>query len=272
MEQFIPGMIMGFREGLEAFVVVVVMLQYLNHIQRQAFKKYVFHGVFSGVTASLLIGLALYLLSIELNQTDEIAKIWESIASMMALILITFFIVWMIKHGRNMVSEVQDQVSQNLSKSGLFSLAFIMVVREGTEIAIFTFAGQYTLVSIGVGISASLILAVLIYKALIKVNLKLLFNITLAYLILQAGFLLGYAVHEALSALKSLDLIAENHILLTKAFDVSGTVFDHKEGVLGIGMYVGLGWYSKPEWIQFILQYVYTFGMFVLWRQDLKRK
>jgi len=114
MEQFVPGMIMGFREGLEAFIIVVVMLQYLNHIQKQAHKKYVFHGVFSGVAASLLIGSALYLLSLELNQTDEIAKIWESIASLMALILITFFIVWMIKHGRNMVSEVQDQVNQNL--------------------------------------------------------------------------------------------------------------------------------------------------------------
>ena len=271
MEQFLPGMIMGFREGLEAFVIVVIMLQYLNHTQQQVYKKHVFHGVFSGVAASFLIGFALYLLSHELNQTDEIAKIWESIASMMALILITFFIVWMIKHGRNMVTEVQDQVRQNLSKSGLFSLAFIMVVREGTEIAIFTFAGQYTLLSIGVGITISLFLAFLIYKALIKVNLKLLFNITLAYLILQAGILLGYAIHEGLSALKSLELISKNHILLTKAFDLSGTVFDHKEGVLGIGMYVGLGWYSKPEWIQFILQYVYTLGLFVLWSYDLKR-
>ncbi|KAF0223790.1 MAG: hypothetical protein FD133_1937 [Erysipelotrichaceae bacterium] len=271
MEHFLPGMIMGFREGLEAFVIVVIMLQYLNHTQQQAYKKHVFHGVFGGVAASLLIGFALYLLSQELNQTDEIAKIWESIASMMALILITFFIVWMIKHGRNMVTEIQDQVRQNLTKSGLFSLAFIMVAREGTEIAIFTFAGQYTLLPIGVGITISLILAYLIYKALIKVNLKLLFNITLAYLILQAGFLLGYAVHEGLSALKSLELISENHILLTKAFDLSGTVFDHKVGILGIGMYVGLGWYSRPEWIQFILQYAYTLGLFLLWSHDLKQ-
>jgi high-affinity iron transporter len=271
MEQLIPGMIMGFREGLEAFVIVAIMLQYLNHIHKQAYKKYVLRGVLGGIAASLLIGSVLYLLSTELNKTDEIAKIWESIASMMALILVTFFIIWMIKHGRNMVSEVQGQVSHNLSKSGLFSLAFIMVVREGTEISIFTFAGQYTISSIGIGIVTSLILAVLIYKALIKVNLKLLFNITLAYLILQAGFLLGYAVHEALSALKSLDFIAENHLLLTKAFDVSGTILDHKEGVLGIGMYVGFGWYSRPEWIQFILQYVYTLGMFIFWRHDLKQ-
>ncbi len=271
MELFLPGMIMGFREGLEAFVIVVIILQYLNHTQKQAYKKHVFNGVTAGVIASLLIGLALYLLSRELNQTDEFTKIWESISSMLALILITFFIVWMIQHGRNMVSEVQDQVQQNLSKSGLFSLAFMMVVREGTEIAIFTFAGQYTLFSIGVGITLSLILAILIYKALIKVNLKFLFNITLAYLILQAGFLLGYAVHEGLSALKSLELIPTNNVLLTKAFDLSGTVFDHKEGVLGIGMYVGLGWYSKPEWIQFILQYVYTFGLFAYWSHDLKR-
>ncbi len=111
------------------------------------------------------------------------------------------FIFWMIKHGRNMVSEIQNQATQSLSKYGFFSIALILVAREGTEIAIFTFAGKYLLASVGLGLLVAMILSILIYK----------------------------------------------------------------EGIIGLPLYVLLGWYSKPEWVQFILQYTYTLGMFAFW-------
>ncbi len=266
METFIPGLIMGFREGLEAFLIISIILQYLNHIQRTELKKHVVNGAIGGIIASLFIGGVLYWISLTIQKTEEISKIWESAASLAALGLITTFIVWMIKHGQNMVGEVQDQVKRNISKTGLFSVAFIMVVREGAEIAIFTFAGQYTLVSIGVGIAAAFGLSILIYNALIKVNLRVLFNMTLAYLILQAGFLLGYAVHEGLSAMKDLAILDGGHFIYKKAFDLSSTLLDHKQGALGLPLYVAFGWYSRPEWIQFILQYSYSIGLFAYWK------
>lgn len=266
METFIPGLIMGFREGLEAFLIISIILQYLNHIQRTELKKHVVNGAIGGIIASLFIGGVLYWISLTIQKTEEISKIWESAASLAALGLITTFIVWMIKHGQNMVGEVQDQVKRNISKAGLFSVAFIMVVREGAEIAIFTFAGQYTLVSIGVGIAAAFALSILIYNALIKVNLRVLFNMTLAYLILQAGFLLGYAVHEGLSAMKDLAILDGGHFIYKKAFDLSSTLLDHKQGALGLPLYVAFGWYSRPEWIQFILQYSYSIGLFAYWK------
>jgi high-affinity iron transporter len=271
MSTFIPGSIMGFREGLEAFLIVTIILQYLTQIKKNEYKRIVFNGAFTGILASLVIGGFLFVVSSAIQKTAEITKIWESGASIVALIFVTTFIYWMIKHGSNMVNEVQSQVKQSLSKAGLFSVAFIMVTREGAEIAIFTFAGQYTLASIGVGILLALILSVLIYKSLVKVNLRVLFNITLVYLILQAGFLLGYAVHEGLSALKALAVISANNILLTKAFDLSGTILNHKDGVLGIPLYVTLGWYSKPEWIQLILHYGYIVVMALVWK-NLREK
>jgi high-affinity iron transporter len=112
----------------------------------------------------------------------------------------------MIIHGRNMVTEVQNQVKINLSAIGIFSITFVMVVREGAEIVIFVFAGKYTLLSIFTGVAFALIFCILIYFSLLRINLKILFNITLAYLILQAGFLLGYGIHEGLSALHSLNI------------------------------------------------------------------
>ena len=272
MSSFMPGLIMGFREGLEAFLIVTIILQYLTQIKKDDYKKHVYNGTIAGMLASIVIGGTLFLVSKAIEKTDEIAKIWESGASIIALVFVTTFIYWMIKHGSNMVKEVQYKVDQSLSKAGLFSVAFIMVVREGTEIAIFTFAGQYSLISIGLGIVLALILTVLIYKSLVRINLRVLFNVTLVYLILQAGFLLGYSVHEGLSALKALAVVSGENPLLSKAFDLSGTILNHKEGLLGIPLYVLFGWYSKPEWIQLVLHYGYIVGMFMIWKSLLKSR
>jgi high-affinity iron transporter len=266
MNTYFPGLIMGFREGLEAFLIITIILQYLTKIRKADYKKHVFKGTIAGILASFLIGGVLFLISTAIQKTDEIAKIWESGASIVALIFVTTFIYWMMKHGSNMVREVQNQVQHSLSKAGLFSLAFIMVVREGAEIAIFTFAGQYSLLSIGLGILLALILSILIYKSLVKINIRVLFNVTLIYLILQAGYLLGYSVHEGLSALKVLTVIGGENPLLLKAFDLSGTILNHKEGFLGLPLYVLFGWYSKPEWIQLVLHYSYILGMFITWK------
>lgn len=267
----IPGVIMGFREGLEAFLMITIVLQYLARINRTELRKAVYQGAFAGLGLSVVLGGVLYLISNAIQKTDEIAKIWESGASLIALAFVTTFIYWMIKHGRNMVQEVQGQVKENLSTLGLFTLSFIMVAREGTEIAIFTFAGQYHILAITLGIVIALVISVLIYRATIKVDLRLLFNITLGYLIIQAGFLLGYAVHEGLSALKALGILDANSFLFIKVFDLSKSVLDHKEGILGVPLYVLFGWYSRPEWIQFLLQYTYTVGMFGLWKLTNKR-
>jgi len=272
MDTLIPGFIMGFREGLEAFLIIAIVLQYLNVSKQTEYKGSVYQGTLLGIIASLGVGALLYGLSKLIEKTDEVAKIWESGASLIAVILITFFIVWMIKHGKSLVNDVQNQVRANLSKTGLFSLAAIMVLREGTEIAIFTFAGKYALGAILLGIGLALILALLIYKALIKINLSLLFNITLAYLILQAGFLAGYAIHEALSALVALGYLGSDHLLLIKAYDLSGTILYHKEGLLGLPLYVAFGWTSKPEWIQLLIHAGYAGSLFHFWRKTNKTR
>jgi high-affinity iron transporter len=272
MDTFLPAFIMGFREGLEAFLIVSIILQYLRKSKNESLRKYVYYGTISGIVASLGIGGLLYILSKAIDKMDQVAKLWESGASFVALALVTTFIYWMIKHGRNMVSTVESSVSQNLSAFGIASVAFIMVAREGVEVAIFTFAGQYGIVALFTGIASALVLAVLINHSLVKVNLRILFNITLAYLILQAGFLLGYGIHEGLSALGSMNLLSNESPLFIKAFDLSETIFYHKEGLLGLPLYVLFGWYSKPEILQFIMQYLYTGSVFYIWHREIKKE
>jgi len=151
-------------------------------------------------------------------------------------------------------------------------MTLVIVAREGTEIAIFSFAGKYSFSLVLAGVLTSLILTVLIFYSLVKVDIAFLFKITLAYLILQAGYLLGYALHEGFSAMKGYGMIAGENIIFTKAFDVSKTIFSHKDGVLGIPLHVVFGWYSKPEWIQFVIQYLYTIFVFFFWFLDTRKR
>jgi len=272
MTQMIPAMIMGFREGLEAFLVIALILRYLTTIGNTQLKGKVYQGGIAGIIGSGLLGLGLFMTANTLGGVDTLSKAWESGASFIALILVTTFIIWMIRHGSQMTANVREQISQNLSTSGVFLIAFAMVMREGTEIAVFSFAGKYLPSAVFIGIGVSLVLAIFIYHSLIKVRIDLIFQITLVYLILQAGFLLGYSVHEGLSAMKGYALLSKDSLLLKKAFNLSNTILNHKDGIIGLPLNVLLGWYSKPEWIQFVVQYAYTFGIFTFWFFNNKKQ
>lgn len=272
---FTPGLIMGLREGLEAFLIIAIMLEYLNKIGRQEHKKDVFIGLGAGIAASLVFGLLLFGVSNLIGaSSDNLAKLWEFGASFIALILITTFIIYMIRHNSQISQEIQNKIDVNISRKGIILLALIMVAREGAEVSLFAFASTNETSYLSgalFGIILAGVLTFLIYKSLIKVNLKLLFRITLFYLILQAGFMLGYSFHELFSYLKAESIIASTNPIYTKLFDFSGTILDHKQGILGIPLYVVIGWYSKPEIFQFVIQYLYTGSLIYYFIHYLKK-
>jgi high-affinity iron transporter len=260
--EFLPGFIMGIREGLEAFLVIAIILEFLNKTDRQKDKIYVFQGLGYGLVASLGFGLLLFGISALIgNGNTNVVKLWEFGASLFALVLITTFIIFMLKNKNNIVSEIREKVSISLSKKAIILLTLVMVAREGAEVVLFIFASVEPLsYSTGAitGVLISSVLVLLIYKSLVKVNLKLIFNITLVYLILQAGFMLGYSFHELFSYFKAESIIDSAHWIYTKAYDFSDTFLNHKEKPIGIILYATLGWYSKPEVFQFVIQYVYS--------------
>lgn len=263
MDNFLSGMIVGFREGLEAFLLIVIMLCFLRKAGRDELIGKVRIGAGLGILLSLLAGGILFAVSSAVGKLEQTAKLWESGTSLLALLLITTFIIWMIRQGSSMVENVERDTSRNLYGNGIIMISATMIAREGVEIAIFSFAGEYVLPAIFLGILLALILTVAIYYSLVRVNLRTIFSITMLYLILQAGFLLGYGIHEGLSAFKEIGILSENSALFLKAFNLSGTILDHKTGIIGVPLYVLLGWYSKPEIIQFAVQYTYTAAM--LW-------
>ena len=272
MDTFIQGLVMAFREGLEAFLIIVILLKFLEKTNNENLKRNLWSGLYAGIAASFILGVILSAMSASIGGMGATAKLWESFASLFAVLLIITFIIWMINHGSEIKGHIENQAALNLSPRGIFWLAAFMVAREGAEIVLFQFAGKYNNLSVLIGLALSVVLTVTIYHSLVRVKLQTIFNATLAYLVLQAGFLLGYSVHEALSAAKELGMIAAENSIYAKAFDLSGTIFYHKEGLLGVPLYVAIGWYSKPEWIQFVLQYLLTFVLFGYWFQNSRMK
>jgi len=274
--EFLPGIIMGFREGLEAFLIIAVILEFLNKSERYSDKKYVFQGLGYGLAASLGFGLLMFGVSSLIgNGNTNVAKLWEFGASFFALVLITTFIVFMLKNKSNIVSDIKDKISVSLSKKAIILLTLVMVAREGAEIVLFVFASveQLSYLTGAVsGVLLSSVLVFLIYKSLVKVNLKLIFNITLVYLILQAGFMLGYSFHELFSYFKAESIIDSSHWIYTKAYDLSSTFLDHKEKPIGILLYATVGWYSKPEIFQFVIQYAYSLTLVGFFIKSISKK
>ena len=265
MENIVQGSIMAFREGLEAFLILVLIIKFIDRTGNKGLKTKAVFGFASTVIFSLIIGYLLTSLGGKFKNMDEIGKLWESIASLLAVGLVTSFIMLMIKHGKNIKKYVEDKSAMNLTGTGIFLISFMLTAREGVEIAVFAFAGQYSALSILIGLVLSLVLAIGIYFSLVRISISTIFQITLIYLIIQAGYLFGYGIHEGLSALKSLGSLDSNSLLLTKAYDLSQTLLDHKEGYLGLPLNILFGWYSKPEWIQLISQYIFTFSLFGYW-------
>jgi high-affinity iron transporter len=273
--EILPGFIMGIREGLEAFLIISIMLEYLNKTRRKSDKKYVFQGLTYGIVISIVFGVILFGISNLIGEGNtNIAKLWEFGASFVALVLITTFIIFMLKNKNSIVNDINDKMSISLSKKAIILLATVMVAREGAEIVLFTIASvEKVPYAIGAfsGVALSALLVYLFYKSLIRVNLKTIFNITLVYLILQAGFMLGYSFHELFSYFKAESIIEPAHWIYTKAYDLSNTFLDHKNKPIGIALYATVGWYSKPEIFQFVIQYLYSISLLFLYIKSTKK-
>ncbi len=268
MENLIPGIVMAMREGLEVFLIIVILMRFLEKSGRGELRKNILYGAGLSTAFSIFLGLLLNYIS---QSMGSAAKIWESAASLAAVAIVATLIFWMINHGKNLKQHIEGQAGLKMSGWGIFLLSFILIAREGVEIAIFSFAGKYSPAAIGAGLGAAAVISLMVFFSLVRIPISTIFNITLIYLVIQAGYLAGYGIHEGLSSLKDMGIIGRDSFLFVKVFDLSQGILNHKAGPAGLPLNVLAGWYSKPEWIQFTIQYIFTFGTFAYWIRKNKK-
>ena len=195
--------LIALREGLEAALIVGIVLGYLRRIGYLEGRRSVWIGVFVAIIASLVLAFFIQLVGMELEGRAE--EIFEGATMFLAVGVLTWMIFWMRTQARlvktSLERDVQDAVETG-TKWGLILVAFIAVFREGVETALFLSAaafassGQGILIGAALGLAAAILIGYLIYASTAKLNVKHFFNITSVLLLLFAAGLLAHGIHE----------------------------------------------------------------------------
>lgn len=199
----LASFLLSLREGIEAALIIGIVLGALRKLNRSEMEPAVWYGAISAVAVSLLTGIVLTAFGLSLEGAAE--QIFEGIAMLLAATVLTWMIFWMNRQARSIKGELEAGVNRATSTGGtraLFSLAFLAVVREGIELALFltaaTFASdvQSTLLGTLLGLSAAIFLGWGLFASTRRLNLRRFFQVTGVLLILFAAGLVAHGVHE----------------------------------------------------------------------------
>jgi len=200
----VPGLVVGLREGIEAALVVGIILAYLTKIGRQPLRRYVYFGTTAAIGASLVGAVLFAFLIGEFEGTAE--QLFEGVAAILAVIVLTSMIFWMMKAAKDIRKHVERRIDLLVDRrqlAGLATLAFIAVFREGIETVLFmaglTGAGT-TPADVATGVGLGLLVAAFVgyglFAASWKIDLRRFFQVTGVILIVIAAGLFSLGVHE----------------------------------------------------------------------------
>ena len=254
------GLLTGLREGVEAALIVAIILAYLDRTGNRRHFQRVWLGVAAAVALSIAVGAVLWVSIGGLPEPTE--QILDAAVMILAAVVVTWMLFWMRRVAVNMRGELQAAVDRSLTSAsvwGLSVLAFTAVVREGIETSLFLL-GQVAAASSAESGALAVLLGALIglvlaagigygfYRGAHVLNLRAFFRWTGVALIFIAAGLLSHAVH---------DLVEAGVITIgtETAFDLSGILPHSGEGPLalvGSLLRAMFGYTSQPEWITFL--------------------
>jgi high-affinity iron transporter len=181
----LPTFVITLREGVEAALVVGIVLACLKKADQKHLNRWVFLGVAAGLLASALIGFLFGWLIRLLGAASPIAEpMLEGVFSVIAIALLSWMLLWMTQQARFMKSQVEESLTHALKEGaamGVFWLIFVAVVREGFETVVFILAKfeQGLIPTIGAlaGIAVAAGIGVVLFKWGVKLNLRAFFKV-----------------------------------------------------------------------------------------------
>lgn len=199
----LPSSLLSLREGLEAALVIGIVLGALRKFDRAQLSSIVWAGSLAAGIASLATAIVLNFMGTSLAGPSEM--IFEGLTLFLAAAVLTWMIFWMSRQSRTIRGELEADVRRATSHSGkgaLFFLAFISVLREGVELALFLTASvlttnlHQTILGALFGLAGAAILGWILFATTLRLNLRRFFQITGILLILFAAGLVASSVHE----------------------------------------------------------------------------
>jgi high-affinity iron transporter len=217
--------LIGLREGLEASLVVCILIAYLVRTERRDALRPIWIGVGAAVGLALVFGCVLEFGSQEM--TFEAQEALGGSLSILAVGLVTWMVFWMRRTARHLRSELHGKLDAalQLGTGALVATAFLAVGREGLETSLFVWtsvraSGDGTegpLIGVLLGLGSAVVLGWLFYRGALRINLSRFFTWTGGMLVVVAAGVLAYGFHD----LQEADFLPG---LTDKAFDITGTI------------------------------------------------
>ena len=261
----ISNLLIGLREGLEAALVVTILLSYLVRTERRSKIRWVWLGVVAAIVLSLGFGALLTYTRFSLLNTFTAQEIFGGVMSIIAVGLVTWMIIWMRDTGKKMKTELHSKLDTAV-QTGVATvalMAFVAVAREGLESALFFFstvnAASSTLEPtigflLGVALAAGIGWA--LYSQALRINIGKFFSITSYFLIFVAAGVLSYGIHD----LQEAGVLPGLNDLL---FDVSDSFsVDTWVGALAKGIFnfsPQTSWLEAVAWAGYVIFAIWLF-------------
>ena len=262
----VPTLVIGLREGLEASLIVGIVAAFCVKEGRRDALRPMWLGIALAVALCVAVAVALRIVGEELPEREQ--EMLETVIGLIAVGAITYMIVWMRRNARGLKAALEGHARSALavgSTAALVGMAFLAVLREGFETAVFmlaAFQDSADPVAAGagavIGVVAAIVLGIAIYRGGTRINLARFFRVTGFVLVLVAAGLLATSLHTAHEA----GWITG---LQTEAVDLSWLVKpDAVSGSLLTGM---LGLQPEPTVLEVAayLLYAVPMAIYVLW-------
>jgi len=270
---FTSGLVTGLREGVEAALIVSIVLAYLVRSGRGDQAGRIWLGTGLAVALSLAIGIVLFNTVGSFEEPYE--QIFEGTTMLAAAAVVTWMLFWMRRQASSVKGELQAAVDRAVAGGaswGLALLAFTAVIREGLETSLFL-VGQATsnrleaawiLLGALVGLVIAAGLGYGFYRGSRRLNLGSFFRWTGIALVFIAAGLLSHAIHEfiEIGALGSGPWTAT-------AFDISG-VLSHDDGI-GAFLRALFGYSASPEILTLAVHLTYVVAILALYLRPVQR-
>jgi high-affinity iron transporter len=258
--------VIGLREGLEAALIVGIVAAFLKQRGGQKALRSVWIGVVAALLICLSVGIVLQVVSANLPQRQQEGL--ETVIGAVAVGMVTYMVVWMRRHSRDLKGQLEAHAGTALatgSARALIAMAFLAVLREGLETAVFLLAafnasGNGLTAGLGalLGVLVAVVLGYGIYRGGVRINLSRFFRTTGIVLVVVAAGLVMTALHTAHEA-NWLNAGQD------RLFDISWLV---KNGSVQGSLITGvLGFQPQPTEIEVIgyLLYLIPVGLYIAW-------
>jgi len=284
--------LIGLREGLEAALVVGILVAYLTRLDRRDVLPRLWIGVGLAIVLALSIGAVLTFGAYSL--TFEAQELIGGLLSLLAVGMVTWMIFWMQKTARTMKRSLEGGIDRALATGGLWAIVaigFVSVAREGIETTLLLWSmvqsfgdAPAALTGALLGLVVAVVVGWLLARGMVRLDLRVFFTWTGAFLIVVAAGVLAYAIHDLqeagalpgpFGALAPIDPVSGAVTVgwaglpFGWAFDLSAVI--PPGSPLAAVLQATIGFMPQMTWLQVIAWCVYIVVVGVVWARGIRR-